>query len=145
MLGTDLAPSGGAVANKTVVTLLAAYDDAAGVTAAFNLNVLARLNRDLGADFVPTNFRHRACWNPAESRIEMHLESLIAQHVNVPSNSSGPEFRVEFARGESIHTENSYKFTSAAVDALLASANFRKMECWEDPQHLFAVTLATAV
>jgi L-histidine N-alpha-methyltransferase len=145
LLGTDLAPNGGAVANKTVATLLAAYDDAAGVTAAFNLNVLTRLNRDLGADFVPANFRHRACWNPAESRIEMHLESLIAQRVHFPANSSGRAFTVDFARGESIHTENSYKFTSAAVDALLASAKFRKTKSWEDPQHLFAVTLATAV
>lgn len=145
LLGTDLAPSGGAVANKTVATLLAAYDDAAGVTAAFNLNVLTRLNRDLGSDFVPANFRHRACWNPAESRIEMHLESLIEQRVHLLANSSGPAFTVDFTRGESIHTENSYKFTSAAVDALLASANFRKIKSWEDPQHLFAVTLATAV
>ena len=145
LLGTDLAPNGGTVANKTVASLLAAYDDAAGVTAAFNLNVLTRINRDLGADFVPANFRHRACWNPAESRIEMHLESLIAQRVHIPASSSGPAFTVDFARGESIHTENSYKFTSAAVDALLALANFRKMKSWEDPQHLFAVTLATAV
>ena len=145
LLGTDLAPNRGAVANKTVATLLAAYDDAAGVTAAFNLNVLTRLNRDLGADFVPANFCHRACWNPAESRIEMHLESLIAQRVHIPANSSGRALRVDFARGESIHTENSYKFTSAAVDALLASAKFRKTKSWEDPQHLFAVTLATAV
>lgn len=145
LLGTDLAPSGGAHANKTAATLIAAYDDAAGVTAAFNLNVLTRLNRDLGADFVLSNFRHRACWNPADSRIEMHLESLVAQQVHIPTNSSGPAFTAEFAQGESIHTENSYKFTSAAVEALLASGNFKKMKSWEDPQHLFAVTLASAV
>jgi L-histidine Nalpha-methyltransferase len=145
LLGTDLAPNDGANANKTATTLLAAYDDAAVVTAAFNLNVLTRLNRDLGADFLLTNFRHRACWNPAQSRIEMHLESLGAQRVHIPANSSGPAFAVDFARGESIHTENSYKFTSAAVEELLASANFKKTKSWEDPQHLFAVTLATAV
>jgi len=145
LLGTDLAPSGGVDANKTAATLIAAYDDAAGVTAAFNLNVLARLNRDLGSDFVPSNFRHRACWNPSESRIEMHLESLVAQQIHMPANSSGPAFTVEFAQGESIHTENSYKFTSEAVEGLLASANFKKMKSWEDPRHMFAVTLASAV
>src|SRR6202453_4529297 len=84
LLGTDLRPNGGPNAHKTEATLLAAYDDAAGTTAAFNLNVLTRLNRDLGADFDTQNFRHRACWNPTESRIEMHLESLIAQCVHIP-------------------------------------------------------------
>ena len=145
LLGTDLAPSGGAHANKTPATLLAAYDDAAGVTAAFNLNVLTRLNRDLGADFVLGNFRHRSCWNPTQSRIEMHLESLIDQQVHIPANSSGPSFTVDFVQGESIHTENSYKFTAAAVEALLVSAGFKRTNSWQDPQHLFAVTLAAAV
>jgi L-histidine Nalpha-methyltransferase len=145
LLGTDLAPSGGAHATKTPATLLAAYNDAAGVTAAFNLNVLTRLNRDLGADFVLPNFRHRACWNPTESRIEMHLESLVDQQVHIPANASGPAFTVDFARGESIHTENSYKFTQPSVKALLASAGFKKTSSWQDPQHLFAVTLAAAI
>ena len=77
LLGTDLAPIGGG--HKTEATLLAAYDDAAGTTAAFNLNVLTRLNRDLGADFDTENFRHKVLWNPAESRIEMHLESHVTQ------------------------------------------------------------------
>jgi uncharacterized SAM-dependent methyltransferase len=115
------------------------------VTAAFNLNVLTRLNRDLGADFVLRNFRHRACWNPTQSRIEMHLESLADQRVHIPANSSGPAFTVDFAQGESIHTENSYKFTPAAVEALLASANFKATRSWQDPRHLFAVTLAMAL
>jgi dimethylhistidine N-methyltransferase len=145
LLGTDLAPSGGTKANKTAAMLLAAYDDAAGVTAAFNLNVLTRLNRDLGADFALRNFRHRACWNPTLSRIEMHLESLTDQSVHIPANSSGPAFTVDFAQGESIHTENSYKFTAAAVGDLLTSAGFKRTNSWQDPQHLFAVTLAAAV
>ena len=145
LLGTDLAPSGGPNTNKTVATLLAAYDDAAGTTAAFNLNVLTRLNRDLGTDFDVENFRHRACWNPTQSRIEMHLESLTAQRVHIPANSAGPALAIDFAQGESIHTENSYKFTTTAVETLLASANFKSTKSWQDPQHLFAVTLATAI
>jgi L-histidine Nalpha-methyltransferase len=145
LLGTDLAPNGGPNANKTVATLLAAYDDAAGTTAAFNLNVLTRLNRDLGADFDTENFRHRACWNPTQSRIEMHLESLTAQRVHIPANSVGPALTIDFTQGESIHTENSYKFTTTAVETLLASANFKSTKSWQDPQHLFAVTLATAL
>jgi L-histidine Nalpha-methyltransferase len=145
LLGTDLAPSGSPKGSKTVAMLLAAYDDAAGITAAFNLNVLTRLNRDLGADFVLENFRHRACWNPTESRIEMHLESLVAQQVHIPANSSGPALTVDFTAGESIHTENSYKFTLAAVESLLYSAGFNMTKSWHDPKHLFAVTLATAI
>lgn len=142
LLGTDLAPSGG---NKTEAMLLAAYDDAAGTTAAFNLNVLARLNRDLGADFHLENFRHRVRWNAAESRIEMHLESLVAQRVHIPANAAGAAFTVDFLPGETIHTENSYKFTPATVGALLDSANFAATNAWQDPDLLFAVTLATAI
>jgi L-histidine N-alpha-methyltransferase len=141
LLGTDLIPG----MHKTEATLLAAYDDAAGTTAAFNLNVLTRLNRDLGADFDTETFRHKVLWNPAASRIEMHLESLAAQRIHIPANSSGPSLAVNFAAGETIHTENSYKFTPAAVEVLLASANFKATRSWQDPQQLFAVTLATAL
>jgi uncharacterized SAM-dependent methyltransferase len=141
LLGTDLGPG----EHKTEATLLAAYDDAAGTTAAFNLNVLTRLNREVGADFDTENFRHKVLWNPAESRIEMHLESLAAQRVHIPANSSGPALTVSLGAGETIHTENSYKFTPAVVDALLASAGFKVTRSWQDPQHLFAVTLATAL
>jgi L-histidine N-alpha-methyltransferase len=145
LLGTDLAPSADSSERKTEATLLAAYDDAAGTTAAFNLNVLTRLNRDLAADFNTENFRHKVLWNPTESRMEMHLESLIAQRVHLPANSSGPALTLDFARGETIHTENSYKFTPAAVEALLSSASFAVTKSWQDPHHLFAVTLATAL
>ena len=140
LLGTDLVPG----KYKSEATLLAAYDDAAGVTAAFNLNVLTRLNRDLGAGFDLESFRHKVLWNPAASRIEMHLESRIAQRVQLPANGA-PAVEIEFASGETIHTENSYKFTLPAVNALLASTGFAVTRAWLDAQGLFAVTLATAV
>jgi L-histidine Nalpha-methyltransferase len=141
LLGTDLRPG----ENKTEATLIAAYDDAAGTTAAFNLNILTRLNRDLGADFRLENFRHHACWNPTESRIEMHLKSLTAQRVHIPANSAGSALTLDLAAGETIHTENSYKFTPKTVEALLTSASFTPTKSWQDPRHLFAVTLATAI
>jgi L-histidine N-alpha-methyltransferase len=140
LLGTDLAPG----PNKSTADLLAAYNDAAGVTAAFNLNVLTRLNRDLGTDFNVANFSHQARWNPAESRIEMHLESHCPQTVVLPG---GPDSKtsVKFAKGETIHTENSHKFTPAAIASLLGESGFTTTQTWNDPQQLFAVTLATAV
>jgi L-histidine Nalpha-methyltransferase len=145
LLGTDLAPMRDGGGHKTEATLLAAYDDAAGVTAAFNLNVLTRLNRDLDADFDTENFRHKVLWNSAESRIEMHLESIVEQRVVIPAIDEGAALSVHFTAGETIHTENSYKFTPAAVEALLASASFQTTRSWRDPQNLFAVTLATAL
>lgn len=141
LLGTDLAPG----PNKSTAALLAAYDDASGITAAFNLNVLTRLNRELGTDFDVSSFRHAARWNATESRIEMHLESMCAQHVPLPASSAAPAAILRFASGETIHTENSYKFTSMAVAELLNAAGFTATDTWNDPQGLFAVTLATAV
>jgi L-histidine Nalpha-methyltransferase len=140
VIGTDLVPG----EHKSEAMLLAAYDDAAGITAAFNKNVLCRLNRDLGADFNTQNFQHRVLWNRAESRIEMHLESRVAQQVHISGCENSNALSIDFAKGETIHTENSYKFTAAAVEALLASANFKATRSWQDPHHLFAVTLATA-
>ena len=145
LLGTDLAPSlPGTTPTKSVPTLLAAYNDAQGVTAAFNRNILARLNRDLGADFRPQLFAHRALWNPAHSRIEIYLQSLTRQLVHIPPNSAGPALNLHFTPGESIHTENSYKFTPAAIAALLTTARFTPTRTFTDPNSLFAVTLATA-
>jgi L-histidine N-alpha-methyltransferase len=135
LLGTDLAPS----ASKSVETLIAAYDDAARVTAAFNLNVLTRLNRELGADFNLDTFAHRARWNQERSRIEMHLESLVDQTVEIAGK------RIHFAEGETIHTENSHKFDAAALEALLTSACFTTTRTFFSPSKSFAVTLATAV
>lgn len=141
LLGTDLAPG----ISKSVSMLEAAYDDRSGVTAAFNRNVLARINRDLGANFRPECFAHRAIWNAAESRIEMHLVASHAQTVTIPANCAGPQLTVRFREGESIHTENSYKFTCARVEALLESAGFAMAETWQDAAELFAVNLATAI
>ena len=141
LLGTDLAPG----PHKSVSELLAAYNDAQGITAAFNLNILTRLNRDLGANFNLENFRHRACWNPTQSRIEMHLESLCDQTVTIPANTTTPTLTLHFTQGESIHTENSYKFTPRTIATLLASSHFSPNQTWHDPDTLFAVTLATAI
>ena len=137
LLGADLV--------KDVAVMLAAYNDAAGVTAEFNLNVLGRLNRELGANFDLAAFRHKAIWNADESRIEMHLESLCAQRAHVPANSAGGALTIRFAHGETIHTENSYKFTAEAVATLLRDAGFAATHTWNDAEKLFAVTLATAV
>jgi dimethylhistidine N-methyltransferase len=152
LLGADLAPTAGANGHgKSIATLLAAYNDAAGVTAAFNRNILARLNRELGANFNLTRFTHRAIWNSARSRIEMHLESACAQAVHIPANpagANGPAGRaldLRFASGETIHTENSYKFTGPAIDVLLTGSRFSATRSFTDPHHLFAVTLATAI
>ncbi len=136
LLGTDLAPG----ERKTVEQLLAAYDDAAGVTAAFNLNVLTRLNRELGADFDRSRFRHEARWNEAESRIEMHLVSDREQVVTL-----GDATMVRFEDGESIHTENSYKFDRESVSTLVEESGFAVAHSFEDEDGLFALTLAAAV
>jgi L-histidine N-alpha-methyltransferase len=132
LLGADLAPS----ADKPVATILAAYDDAAGVTAAFNRNILRRLNRDLGADFNLEAFAHRARWNAVDSRIEMHLESLTPQTVQIGGH------RILFVEGETIHTENSNKFTGEALDTLLTLSGFTPTRTFHDPTESFALTLA---
>lgn len=121
--------------------LIPAYDDAAGVTAAFNKNILTRINRELGANFNLRLFRHRARWNDEHSRIEMHLESLIAQYITIPSL----ELEVKFQRGETIHTENSYKFTVQSIASIVERAGFEMTRCWTDEQQWFGVYLATAV
>ncbi len=132
LLGTDMV--------KDVETLLAAYDDAAGVTARFNKNILVRINRELDANFNPKLFRHRARWNEEHSRIEMHLESLLAQKIVLRALDT----EVRFALGETIHTENSYKFTDHRVAALLNRAGFKLRKQWTDANHWFTVYLAAA-
>lgn len=120
--------------------LLRAYDDAAGVTAVFNKNVLLRINREMGANFNLDLFRHRARWNEERSRIEMHLESLIAQRVVIPAL----ELEVKLQRGETIHTENSYKFRDEGVIEMLERADFHLSDHWTDRRNWFGVYLATA-
>ena len=132
LLGVDLV--------KDEPILLAAYDDASGTTAAFNKNMLARLNRELAADFDPEAFAHRAVWNQAESRIEMHLESRVAQRVRV----AALDLEVDFKAGETIHTENSYKYRPGQAESMLAEAGFRAEATWTDPRGWFAVCLGRA-
>ena len=132
LLGVDLV--------KDRSTLLAAYDDAAGVTADFNLNILARLNRELGADFDLSSFAHRALWNPGKSRIEMHLASRRRQRVNI----SALDLKIDFETGETIHTENSYKYKPGQVEATLTFAGFTPVRTWTDRESRFAVCLARA-
>jgi len=125
LIGVDL--------RKDKAVLDAAYDDAQGVTAAFNLNLLARINRELGADFDLRAFRHRACYVEARGRIEMHLESCRAQEVRIGGRT------VSFRAGETIHTENSYKYAVPEFQALAARAGFRSRECWVDDAELFSI------
>ena len=118
--------------------LHAAYNDAAGVTAAFNLNVLSRINRELGADFELTRFVHRAFFNRDASRIEMHLESTVRQVVVVGDTP------VIFAHGETIWTESSYKYDRRRLEGLVSAAGFSIARLWSDSQARFWVAFLTA-
>ncbi len=118
---------------KDAATLDAAYDDAAGVTAEFNLNVLERLNRELDADFDRSRFVHRAFFNEEASRVEMHLVSLMAQTVQVARTS------VHFEAGESIWTESSYKYDRVRLDELVDEAGFTVRARWTDSLERFWV------
>jgi L-histidine N-alpha-methyltransferase len=127
LLGADL--------RKSPKLLLPAYNDAAGVTAAFNLNLLTRLNREAGADFDLGAFRHDAVWNDRESRIEMHLISTRDQTVHLGGH------RIEFSEGESIHTENSYKHTPEKLMDIARSGGWETQQMWKDDAGLFGVFL----
>ena len=118
--------------------LLRAYNDSAGITADFNRNILTRINRELDARFRPRLFRHRAVWNERESRVEMHLESLISQSIPIPAL----HLTVDFVRGESIHTENCYKFTPESVAGLLSRCGYEQRGSWTDAARWFGVYLA---
>jgi len=113
--------------------LHAAYNDAAGVTAAFNLNLLRRINNELGADFDLGCFRHKAFFNQAQHRIEMHLESRVAQSVLVCGRV------IQFAAGETIHTESSYKYTVESFQALAAQAGWSPAAVWTDAKGYFSL------
>ena len=134
----ELAGPGGAMLvgvdlKKDRSLLNAAYNDAQGVTAAFNLNLLRRINRELGADFDLDAFRHRAFYNEPEGRIEMHLVSLRDQRVSVASRV------FHLAEGETIHTENSYKYSTDEFQALARDAGFDVGHTWVDSQALFSI------
>ncbi len=115
--------------------LIPAYDDSEGVTAAFNRNLLVRLNREAGATFDLEDFAHRAVWNEAESRIEMHLVSRVARTVQVAGQT------IRFARGETIHTENSYKYAPDRMRAMIRAAGWSLAKTWSDFNGLFAIWL----
>lgn len=130
LLGTDLV--------KDVARLEAAYDDSAGVTAAFNKNILRVLNRMLDGDFDPDAFRHRAFYDPVQHWIEMRLVSERAQTVHLP----GIELELHLRAGEEIRTEISSKFDRPRVQQLLGGCGFRLLEWYSDPEQLFALSLA---
>jgi L-histidine Nalpha-methyltransferase len=121
---------------KDVEVLEAAYDDAAGVTAAFNRNVLRHVNRLIGSDFDVDQWQHRAFFNPGESRIEMHLEAMADFDVRWPGGGR------RFDQGERIHTENSYKYPLPVFTDMLARAGFSRAQAWTDDQGWFAVVHA---
>jgi L-histidine Nalpha-methyltransferase len=123
---------------KDEAILHAAYNDAKGLTARFNKNVLARINRELGGRFDLEAFRHVAFWNERMSRIEMHLESRVKQTVEIQNLDRA----FHFARGERIHTENSYKFTAGSIAALLQNSGLCVEKTWTDPQGWFSEVLA---
>jgi L-histidine N-alpha-methyltransferase len=122
---------------KERTVLERAYDDAQGVTARFNLNLLARINRDLGGHFDLSAFRHRAIYHEEQGRVEMYLESLRSQQVRIDRL----DLDVSFAAGELIHTENSYKYSSEEITALARSANLRLDRQWFDADRRFSVNL----
>ena len=130
LIGVDL--------HKDPAVLIPAYNDKAGVTAAFNLNLLIRLNREADADFDLDAFSHRAIWNPTDSRIEMHLISRCEQVVHVARKT------IRFAANETIHTENSYKYTVGDFVALANLAAWRACKVWTDHGGLFSVHLLEA-
>jgi len=132
LLGADLV--------KNVDTMLAAYDDALGVTAAFNLNMLTRVNRELDANFVLNQFAHEAIFNPQTHSIEMHLRSQVDQTVTIP----GADVVVDFAGGESIHTETCHKFSQGELQLLAKDAGFRSASTWLDAEWPFAENLWVA-
>ena len=130
LLGADFA--------KSSKILLPAYDDSQGVTAAFNKNILARLNRELDADFNLDLFRHIALWNRRHSRMEIYLESTAAQTVFLPAL----DMDLSFERGERIHTENSYKYTDEMIESILRQSGFTLEQTWCDRKKWFGVHLA---
>ena len=123
---------------KDATILHEAYDDSEGVTAAFNLNMLGRLNREAGAGFDLDSFRHQIVWNDAESRIEMHLRSLCDQSVRVAGE------QIRFRKGETIHTENSYKWTLEGFDDLVRGSGWQTTRVWVEPPEVYSMHLLEA-
>lgn len=125
LIGVDL--------EKDTATLERAYNDSQGITARFNLNILDHVNQLTGSDFSPDNFQHLARYNETERRIEMYLRSQCDQQVTMGGHT------ITFRRDERLHTENSYKYSTAAFAALAAEAGFIRARTWQDREHLFAL------
>jgi uncharacterized SAM-dependent methyltransferase len=132
LLGADLV--------KPEHDLLLAYDDPLEVTAAFNRNLLVRINRELGGNFDVGAFAHRAIWNASASRVEMHLVARAHQRICIRA----AQLAFEMQAGEHIWTESSYKYHTDGLVAMLAAAGFRTAAQWSDPDHGFALTLGEA-
>lgn len=132
LLGADL--------SKDLAVLEAAYDDALGVTEAFNLNVLLRINRELGGDFNLRQFAHRAVFNAEQSRIEIYAVSRVAQTVRL----AALDLEIEFAAGEAIHTENSHKFDATQLANLATASGFVPVKTWLDARGWFSSNLWVA-
>jgi len=133
LLGADL--------RKEPAVLEAAYDDALGITASFNLNLLSRINRELDADFNLRSFQHRAFYNEERGRVELYLESQRAQTVRIGKL----EMEVEFLAGERIHTENSYKYDTEGLSRLAGDTGFSRARTWLDQAERFSSNLFIAV
>lgn len=129
LLGADL--------KKSPDVLIPAYDDSIGLTAAFNLNILERINRELGGEFDVTRFQHRALYNEGPGRVEMHLVSRVPQAVSIRSLG----MKVSFEEGESIHTESSYKYDLGQLAAFARKTGFRLTRTWFDSRRLFSFNL----
>jgi dimethylhistidine N-methyltransferase len=139
LVGDDGALVLGADLKKDPQRLHDAYNDSAGVTAAFTLNLLRRMNRELQANFDLSAFAHEAFYDEAKGRIEIYFRSLEQQTVTVAGQ------RFEFAAGERVHTEYSYKYDAADLAALAESGGFRLAETWTDPERLFAVAYLESI
>ena len=124
---------------KDIETLLAAYDDQRGITASFNKNLLSRINDELGGNFNLDTFEHVARYNDNKGRIEMHLKSTTEQTVSINKEL------FEFLEGETIHTENCYKFTEESFTAMSSKAGLSPVKTWTDDQDLFAVMLLRTI
>lgn len=132
LLGTDL--------RKDPAVLEAAYDDALGVTAAFERNLLVRINRELGGDFDVTRFRHVAAYDPQSGCVASYLVCVRSQEVHIAALGLG----LRIQAGETIHTENSYKYSEEEIDEMAAAGGFQRTQCWYDGAHAFALSLLIA-
>lgn len=128
----------GADLKKNPEVIERAYNDSKGITTLFNLNLIARINREFGTNIHPDAFRHYPFYNSKEGRVEMHLTSTRDQTYDLGGTT------VRFRKGESIHTENSYKFSISELEAMLREAGFSKTNVWKDSRDMYALITSVA-